>query len=1170
MGLFDKFKSDVRSLKLNQSLNKTKGSFTVLTKEPTLSTNKVNGTGTAVAGPGNVPGNTANAAIPGHLVPNIPNHVRSPTAHSSFLEFSNVGSDSSCTSSESHNYKRNLKNKDLSQFNELTINELDQLPALETKVNANGNNGYIGNGNSANNNYNGNVNTANNGYSGYSGNGANNANDNPGSRSPRRKPPSELPNFEAEAISTTYDGGAPAAPQQPLNQQSYSPKQHPSSPLASSFSAPDSKTIPAKTSPPQSKRIVSPQIHPRTQFTKGKSPPVIPNTPRKISPITNASPWKPTPEQAAYQQEGYISTPENELYSESNLESSNPPVNQQYWDQQQQFPGYNNYQQQMYYQQQQQQMYYQQQQQAQYQNYYQPQQVQVHPYYNHSPQEPSSPLGNNFQYKNTGSTNELVAATRKSTIQRRFSSAPSVNQSIGDNSKRVISMDSNFKPNAARNVQENNLDDELDGDSAKPYNAAPVRDVSDKDLKRHISDYSKFLFDEGDLDEEEEDEEDEVLLTKKTGPDSIKPPLLRSVSADSKTSFNSIQSDDEHKFKVGSTQERTDRLQSITSNKARAKSHSPENKFRQGYQQNYQPQMPGHYRNSSFVANNNMSVDLSALNGGSSPYTNGMVNFSSEYAGAAYNPNSRRQSMAAGTAYDPNSRRQSMTAGTRMRTQSPQLRNRGSMAPFGSPNMGFQPQSNIPRIHDGTINRKIDEFIELRMIISSGNKSLVYRLKWVQQLISAVNYNLYCFINIKGEPVGPEFAEHNKQLFVKSAVTHLFKLLKEDTGKKKFANIRKEVYYIYGCLLKHDYVAQFDEDFGIEKDIELSIEMFEKCLELNPIDYKSLYKLGEIFEFEYPEEIDKALDYYKDSANFSYNRAIYRIALLYINCPELRSLKFIKYLTDLANIHIDDIEVKSDDEFEEVSDVIGLAAYELGKIYEGIYPGDLAIDDEFVQRALDIAPVNYAKSLTYYNKSAKLNCVFGLVKLGSIYEYGELNRQQNPNKSIQWYTKATTSPFIFKRHPDAMLGLSRWNLNGSGGSNRQIPGPNPQAAVMWCERAVKEFESVDAMFFMGELSEMGLTTTNPNMWYSQAYNLGHEEAGRKLGLQPQYNGEGYDEESPELSENEEEQGEIRGEELQEGGIGVVQEEGRGDVLQQDMRGVAQDEHYQNNSTVIMH
>ncbi|KAK6463745.1 hypothetical protein DFJ63DRAFT_313052 [Scheffersomyces coipomensis] len=423
--------------------------------------------------------------------------------------------------------------------------------------------------------------------------------------------------------------------------------------------------------------------------------------------------------------------------------------------------------------------------------------------------------------------------------------------------------------------------------------------------------------------------------------------------------------------------------------------------------------------------------------------------------------------------------------------------------------MAYLPQQLLPpppppppqpqfHISDSTINKKVQEFIKLRVSIRSGNKSNENRIKWVKSLITATNYKLYSFINIKGEPIPPEYSATSKGIFVSEAMKHLTRLLREYENENNDASeeCKREAFYMYGSLLKHDYDYLYNQNFNVQKNIQISIEYFEKCLELNHNDHESMYKLGEIFEYEFPDEFSKALRYYKKSAKLGYNRAIYKIAMLYLEVPSLRSIKYFRYLRDLSSIDLNDIVENEKDEF---SEVIGLASYQLGKIYEGKYPGDLKLEDEFIIQSLELAPVNYSKALTYYNKSAKLSCLLSQVKLGNVYEFGELNRQRNADKSIQWYLKAATSPLSFRRHPEAMVGLSRWSLSGSQGASKHIPGPNPERAVMWCDRAIQEFESAEAYYFMGELSSMGFSTIAPESWYSKAYELGFLEAGHKLG-----------------------------------------------------------------------
>ncbi|KAK6197564.1 uncharacterized protein RJT21DRAFT_58250 [Scheffersomyces amazonensis] len=434
-----------------------------------------------------------------------------------------------------------------------------------------------------------------------------------------------------------------------------------------------------------------------------------------------------------------------------------------------------------------------------------------------------------------------------------------------------------------------------------------------------------------------------------------------------------------------------------------------------------------------------------------------------------------------------------------MMSPPPLMNHRGSMAFLPQiPQFQPLPPPAIPKVSDSTINRKIQEFVKLRLSIRSGNKSIENRIKWVKALIAATNYKLYSFINVKGEAIPPEYSASSKAIFVSEAIKHLTRLLREiESNNKASEECKRDTYYIYGCLLKYDYDALYNQNFNIAKNIEESIQYFEKCLELNPNDHEALYKLGDIYEFDFTDDFERSLSYYKKSAKLGYNRAIYKVAMLYLEVPPIRSLKYFRYLRDLSAIDLNEIVEEERDEF---SEVIGLALYQLGKIYEGKYPGDLKLDDEFIIKSLELAPVNYSKSLTYYNKSAKLNCLLAQVKLGSVYELGELNRQKNANKSIQWYLKAATSPLSFRRHPQAMLGLSRWSLVGSQGLSKHIPRPDPERAVMWCDRAIEEFEAPEAYYFMGELSSMGLSTVSPEVWYTKAYELGYTEAAKKIGV----------------------------------------------------------------------
>lgn len=443
-----------------------------------------------------------------------------------------------------------------------------------------------------------------------------------------------------------------------------------------------------------------------------------------------------------------------------------------------------------------------------------------------------------------------------------------------------------------------------------------------------------------------------------------------------------------------------------------------------------------------------------------------------------------------------------------MQQQIQQLQQMQQMMPMYGNNNGGQYNGLPPpqnRSSDKAINEKIEEFIELRRVIASGNKSVEYRLKWMKMLIVAVQYKLYAYTNIRGDTIPQDQVSQNKQFFIKSSVTHLRKLLKEFEGPKLATSysVFADVCYVYGCLLKHEFVEKYEQDFGIERD-DAEAEMYlRKCLELNPTFFKAHYALAEIYESHGTEELfDQALEHYKESARLGYYRGIYRVALIYLMVPKVRSVNCIRYFRNLSEIDMQSKDiVLSGSDRDELEEVVGLGLYQLGRIYEGVYPGDLTADDDFVKESLAIAPVNYARSLTYYNHAAKHHCLLAQVKLGHVYENGDLNRNQNANKSIQWFIKASTSCLKFKRHPEAMLGISRWFINGSNGESKHIPYPDTQRAVEWCKRACNEFNHPEAVYTMGVYVLRGLVVGNADEWFEEAARLGYQPHNEVADMQ---------------------------------------------------------------------
>lgn len=674
----------------------------------------------------------------------------------------------------------------------------------------------------------------------------------------------------------------------------------------------------------------------------------------------------------------------------------------------------------------------------------------------------------------------LLRNSRMSSIKsNRYPSVPlSLHQSAliaGDPKNRVSSLDLNFKPKEFTPYKDENdaLAEETE-DSSDPGN---------EQLKRYISDYSKYLFDED----------------KENAKDLSPPKIERKESNASTNSYNSIQSGASSKFRVGSISDRSTKIAKDLSNmhiasmeneKKHKKKHSNDNRRKREL---IVDQTRSSNPNLSDIMTPPMKPTSIPPSGNNSPIS--PMQTMGQYPMPDY-------------PYADYDRRHTVPDFTRMSMMMPPM---PSMPPMGTMNPGNRMsmvpstpgrrREMLPKVKSGdeTIHKKIEEFIELRQLIASGKKSSEFRVKWVKMLIRATNYRVYAYINIKGDPVLADQVSYNKKQFIKSSITHLEKLVKEFENKHKMEDLESEVYYIQGCLLMGDYHYTYGQDYNMKKDISRALESFEKSLSQNANNFKTLYKLGELYEREFPDRFDTAVNYFKSSAKLGYNRAIYKMAMLYLEVPDLRSVKFFKWLRQLADIDLEskDINLTAEDR-DELEEVVGMASYQVGKVYEGIYPGDLTEDDPFVVQSLERAPISYNKSLMFYNRSAKLNCILAQVKLGTVYENGDLGRQVNPHKSVQWYMLAASSPLSFRRHQDAMLGLSRWCLHGTDGLSKHIPSPNPDKAVWWCEQALDEFQLADAYFFMGHLCDIGLTGRDPRVFYKRALDLGHPMAASML------------------------------------------------------------------------
>lgn len=716
---------------------------------------------------------------------------------------------------------------------------------------------------------------------------------------------------------------------------------------------------------------------------------------------------------------------------------------------------------------------------------------------------------------------ELVKNSRKSTIKsNRYPSVPSsiMKEKKVEDSKRVTSLGSNFKVE----TEASSSDDALVQDTGMESVAFGLLNLNVDTCQ----DADSTLIEESKKQSPSKESTKPKPLSQQPAPSdlsSLNPAqqIDRSGSTSSNASYNSIASGSSSKFQVShkstpsvessnvlnaqpSTPKKQIKLNSpktptsatlevdpdetVVIKESKKKKKTKKSKPKtvvppSPHNSNYSTfSTPTEYSNPSTYSNFSIPLDMQSM--------------------ASFAPESNRQSMI-------DSPRHSMMMNMNPMLLSPQMSPQMNMGMHGM-GMGnmqqmnymnrqsFPPQNHVKQAPmNPEISKKINDFKELRKVIASGNKSYEYRIKWVRMLISATNNKLFTFINIKGEPIHASEAASNKVFFVKAVTQHIGKLIRDlDSPHKVTEDIKSEIALIYGNLLSYHYM-NYGQSFNFEKNLDEAIRYYEMAIEFNNSNAKAFYNLGDIYEFEVVNQFETALGYYKQSAKLGYNKAIYKMALLYLNVPQVRSVKFIKILKDLSNIDLEKSELIDEDK-EELQEVIGLSFYELGKIFEGIYPGDLRIDDEFIVKCLEIVPVNYGKALTYYNKSAKLNCLLAQVKLGKVYEFGELNREKNCNKSIQWNLKAVQSPLSFKRHPDAMIALSRWYLTGTNGESKYIPHPNPERAYKWCDRAIREFKTPESFYRMGQLAEAGLGDKPANYWFQKAAELNHPLAISKL------------------------------------------------------------------------
>ncbi|CAG8434651.1 12375_t:CDS:2 [Ambispora gerdemannii] len=131
-------------------------------------------------------------------------------------------------------------------------------------------------------------------------------------------------------------------------------------------------------------------------------------------------------------------------------------------------------------------------------------------------------------------------------------------------------------------------------------------------------------------------------------------------------------------------------------------------------------------------------------------------------------------------------------------------------------------------------------------------------------------------------------------------------------------------------------------------------------------------------------------------------------------------------------------------------------------------------------------------ALEQFHRAADLGYAPSCLKLGCVYEYGQLNVPINPQKSIYYYSKAAE-----QEDADAELALSGWYLTGSEPVLKQ----SDTEAYLWARKAADKGLS-KAEYAIGYYSELGIGVNQDpeeaRRWYLRAAAQGNKRAQHRL------------------------------------------------------------------------
>ena len=280
---------------------------------------------------------------------------------------------------------------------------------------------------------------------------------------------------------------------------------------------------------------------------------------------------------------------------------------------------------------------------------------------------------------------------------------------------------------------------------------------------------------------------------------------------------------------------------------------------------------------------------------------------------------------------------------------------------------------------------------------------------------------------------------------------------------------------------------------GVEIDLSLAYENFEKAVELGKVDAN--FYLGVLCDwYNYPEKnYELAKEYYDKCENNSY--ADICVGALY-----------------LYALGVEEDEVKAKEIFQSVIDsgcvdgYCGLASLAYGEEdYGTVYEYCNKVINEgteqlFIADAMGIlaglyrngqgVDQDYGKALEWYEKAAGLGCSYAMNRIALLYYYGN-GVEQDYLKAVEWFEKAASL-----NCEDAMNNIGVMYYNGQGVDQ------DYGKVMEWYEKAADLGDST-AMYNIGRLYEKGDEVKQDYQkameWYEKAADLGHEDAMYNIG-----------------------------------------------------------------------